>query len=144
METLQELMKKALADTYAMYLKTQNYHWNVEGFNFAQYHEFFGSIYAELGDAIDPMAEEIRTLDTYAPASFTRFLELTDIEDEMTVPDASEMCRRLLADNTKVLNTLDYCFKMAETLNKQGLVDFIAGRIDDHEKHGWMLRSSLK
>ena len=144
METLQELMKKALADTYAMYLKTQNYHWNVEGFNFAQYHEFFGSIYAELGDAIDPMAEEIRTLDTYAPASFTRFLELTDIEDEMTVPDASEMCRRLLADNTKVLNTLDYCFKMAETLNKQGLVDFIAGRIDAHEKHGWMLRSSLK
>jgi starvation-inducible DNA-binding protein len=144
METLQELMKKALADTYAMYLKTQNYHWNVEGFNFAQYHEFFGSIYAELGDAIDPMAEEIRTLDTYAPASFTRFLELTDIEDEMTVPDASEMCRRLLVDNTKVLNTLDYCFKMAETLNKQGLVDFIAGRIDAHEKHGWMLRSSLK
>jgi starvation-inducible DNA-binding protein len=144
METLQELMKKALADTYAMYLKTQNYHWNVEGFNFAQYHEFFGSIYAELGDAIDPMAEEIRTLDTYAPASFTRFLELTDIEDEMAVPDASEMCRRLLADNTKVLNTLDYCFKMSETLNKQGLVDFIAGRIDAHEKHGWMLRSSLK
>jgi starvation-inducible DNA-binding protein len=144
METLQELMKKALADTYAIYLKTQNYHWNVEGFNFAQYHEFFGSMYAELGDAIDPMAEEIRTLDTYAPASFTRFLELTDIEDEMTVPDTMEMCRRLLEDNAKVLNTLDYCFKMAETLNKQGLVDFIAGRIDAHEKHGWMLRSILK
>jgi starvation-inducible DNA-binding protein len=144
METLQELMKKALADTYAMYLKTQNYHWNVEGFNFAQYHEFFGSIYTELNGAIDPMAEEIRTLDTYAPASFTRFLELTDIADEMTVPDASEMCRRLLADNTKVLTTLDYCFKMAETLNKQGLADFVAGRIDAHEKHGWMLRSSLK
>jgi starvation-inducible DNA-binding protein len=144
METLQEMMKKILADTFALYLKAHNYHWNVEGSNFPQYHEFFGNLYEELHGAVDPIAEEIRSLDTYAPGSFTRFMELTDIEDEVSVPAGVEMARRLMTDNEKVLGTLNIAFKIAEQLDKQGLADFLAGRIDVHNKHQWMLRSITK
>ena len=144
METLQELMKKVLADTFAMYLKSHNYHWNVEGPMFPQLHEFFGNLYEELHGAVDPIAEEIRSLDAYAPGSFTRFLELTDIEDEMNIPMAIEMVSRLREDNQKVLTTLNMSFALANEFNLQGLADFIAGRIDVHNKHAWMLRSILK
>lgn len=144
METLQELLKKALADTFAMYLKSHNYHWNVFGPNFSQFHDFFGALYLELHAAIDPMAEEIRTLDTFVPGSMTRFLQLTDIQCELSVPDALEMCRRLASDNEKVLSTLNVCFKLADKFEKQGLADFLTARIDAHEKHGWMLRSYTK
>jgi len=144
METLIEIMRKVLADTFAMYLKAHNYHWNVEGSNFPQYHEFFGNLYEELHDAVDPIAEEIRSLDAYAPGSFSRFLELTDIEDELSIPTGIEMAVRLSTDNEKVLTTLNVAFKLANQLDKQGLADFIAGRIDTHNKHGWMLRSIAK
>ena len=144
METLQEMMKKVLADTFAMYLKAHNYHWNVEGSNFPQYHEFFGNLYEELHGAVDPIAEQVRALDAYAPGSFARFSELTDIEDELTVPDGVEMARRLMTDNEIVLSTLNITFKLADIMDKQGLADFIAGRIDIHSKHGWMLRSITK
>jgi len=144
METLQEIMKKVLADTFALYLKAHQYHWNVEGQNFPQYHEFFGNLYEELHGAVDPIAEEIRALDAYAPGSFTRFMELTEIEDETTVPAGVEMARRLMTDNERVIATLNVAFKLADTMDKQGLADFIAGRIDIHNKHGWMLRSITK
>ena len=144
METLVEIMKKVLADTFALYLKAHNYHWNVEGSNFPQYHEFFGNLYEELHGAVDPIAEEIRSLDAYAPGSFTRFMEITEIEDEVTVPAGVEMARRLMTDNERVLATLNMAFKLANTMDKQGLADFLAGRIDVHNKHGWMLRSTTK
>jgi starvation-inducible DNA-binding protein len=144
METLQEILKKLLADVFAMYLKAHNYHWNVEGRNFSQFHEFFGNLYEELHGSVDPIAEEIRALDTYAPGSLSRFKELTEIEDELTIPNDVEMCRRLLADNEKVLTTLNVAFKLADSLDKQGLADFLAGRIDVHNKHAWMLKSIIK
>jgi starvation-inducible DNA-binding protein len=144
METLVEIMRKVLADTFAMYLKAHNYHWNVEGPNFPQYHDFFGKLYEELHGAVDPIAEEIRSLDAYAPGSFTRFLELTEIQDETNVPMAREMAAKLLADNQIVLNTLNMAFKLANEFDKQGLADFVAGRIDVHNKHAWMLRSIIK
>ena len=144
METLIEMMRKVLADTFAMYLKAHNYHWNVEGQNFPQYHEFFGNLYEELHGAVDPIAEEIRAMDAYAPGSFSRYLELTDIEDELSIPSGVEMARRLSSDNEKVLATLNITFKLANELDQQGLADFIAGRIDTHKKHGWMLCSITK
>ena len=144
METLIEIMRKVLADTFAMYLKAHNYHWNVEGPNFPQYHDFFGKLYEELHGAVDPIAEEIRSLDAYAPGSFSRFMELTEIEDETNVPMAREMALKLLRDNDTVLNTLNVAFKLADQFDRQGLADFIAGRIDVHNKHGWMLRSIIK
>ena len=144
METLIEIMRKVLADTFAMYLKAHNYHWNVEGPNFPQYHDFFGKLYEELHGAVDPIAEEIRSLDAYAPGSFSRFMELTEIEDEMNVPMTREMVLKLLRDNDTVLNTLNVAFKLANQFDRQGLADFIAGRIDVHNKHAWMLRSIIK
>lgn len=144
METLVEMMRKVLADTFALYLKAHNYHWNVEGPNFPQYHEFFGNLYEELHDAVDPIAEEIRALDAYAPGSFSRFMELTDIQDELNVPMAREMAAKLLTDNMIVLSTLNMAFKLATQFDKQGLADFLAGRIDVHNKHAWMLRSIIK
>ena len=144
METLIEIMRKVLADTFAMYLKAHNYHWNVEGPNFPQYHDFFGKLYEELHGAVDPIAEEIRSLDAYAPGSFSRFLELTEIEDETNVPMAREMALKLLRDNDTVLNTLNVAFKLADQFDRQGLADFVAGRIDVHNKHAWMLRSIIK
>lgn len=144
METLKELMKKVLADTFAMYLKAHNYHWNVEGPDFAQYHTFFGNLYEELFDAVDTAAEQIRALDAYAPGSFSRFKELTDIEDEISVPSCVMMAQRLSDDNEIVLASLNMAFKLAEQFDKQGLMDFLAGRIDIHNKHGWMLRSIAK
>jgi starvation-inducible DNA-binding protein len=144
METLVEMMKKVLADTFAMYLKSHNYHWNVEGSNFPQYHEFFGNLYEELHGAVDPIAEQIRALDAYAPGSFSRFMELTDIQDELNVPLGTDMARKLLNDNEIVMSTLNMALKLAEQFDKQGLMDFLAGRIDTHSKHAWMLRSISK
>ena len=144
METLVEIMKKVLADTFAMYLKSHNYHWNVEGSNFPQYHEFFGNLYEELHGAVDPIAEHIRTLDAYAPGSFSRFMELTDIQDETSIPLGTDMARKLLSDNQIVLNTLNMAFNLANSFEQNGLANFLADRIDIHKKHAWMLRSISK
>lgn len=144
METLVDILKKVLADTFTMYLKTHNFHWNVEGINFVQLHDFFGELYKELHSSVDLIAEELRKLDSYAPGSLTRFKELTDIEDELAIPNSVEMISKLLVDNQKLLTTLSITFKLADKFDKQGLADFIASRIDAHEKHGWMLRSLLK
>jgi starvation-inducible DNA-binding protein len=144
METLIEIMRKALADAYAFQLKVNNYHWNVTGPNFPQYHKFLGKLYQEVFDSTDNIAEQIRALDAYAPGSFTRFIELTDIEDEVNVPDSNEMITRLVSDNEKILATLNIAFKLANEFDKQGLVNFLADRIDVHNKHAWMLRSIIK
>jgi starvation-inducible DNA-binding protein len=144
MELLQELMKKVLADNFAFYLKAHNYHWNVEGPNFPQYHKFFGKLYQEIFAALDVIAEQIRALDAYAPGSFSRFSELTEIEDEVSIPNGVEMARKLMTDNMILISTLSMAMKLAQEYGKEGLADFLAGRIDTHNKHGWMLRSITK
>lgn len=144
METLQELMKKVLAETFALYLKAQNYHWNVEGSDFAQLHEFFGDFYSEIYGAVDQIGEEIRALDTYAPASFGRFLELSEIKDETNVPDASTMITRLLSDNEKIIETLNMASKLSGKYEAYGLQNFLTERLDAHKKHRWMLKSISK
>jgi len=144
METLIEMMRKVLADAYAFQLKANNYHWNLTGPNFPQYHEFLGDLYNEVFASTDTIAEQIRALGAYAPGSFTRFLELTDIEDELNIPSSQEMIGRLLMDNDKLLSTLNVAFKLANEFDKQGLVNFLADRIDVHNKHGWMLRSIVE
>jgi len=144
MEQLVEALKKAQATSFAFYLKAHNYHWNVEGANFAEYHGFLGDLYAEVWGAVDAIAEHIRTLDAYAPGSFTRFQQLSSIEDEMSVPTGRMMMAKLLADNQRVLSDLMAAHREAEMLGKRGIVNFLEDRIDIHEKHGWMLRSFTK
>ena len=99
MEELVEQMKVVLASVFSLYLKSHYFHWNVEGPNFPQYHEFLGDLYEEIYGSIDTLAEEIRTLGAYAPGSFGRFRELTSIQDEMTIPPALEMINRIAEDN---------------------------------------------
>jgi starvation-inducible DNA-binding protein len=144
MEELVESLKKCLASTFAFYLKAHNYHWNVEGHSFSEYHTFLGDLYAEVWGAVDLIAEHIRTLDAYAPGSFTRFQQLSSIEDEMSVPTGRMMMAKLLADNQRILSDLMAAHRAAEAMGKRGIVNFLEDRIDIHEKHGWMLRSFTK
>lgn len=144
MDELVQAMKKALADTFAFYLKAHGFHWNVEGRTFAQDHEFFGSIYEEVYGSLDKFAEEIRTMDAYAPASFARFSELTSIEDEIKILTAQGMFEKLLADNSIVLASVQQAYALAEAAGNHGLSNFLAERQDAHAKHAWMIRATLK
>ena len=142
---LADSLKTLLATEYAFVIKAQFFHWNVEGPDFAQLHEFFGEIYNEVYDnSIDKTAEYIRTLDDYTPGSFERFLELTKITGQTKVPRARLMIEELLANNLQMIDLLNECFAEAEQENQQGIANFIAERIDAQQKHGWMLRSFLK
>ena len=142
---LADSLKTLLATEYAFVIKAQFFHWNVEGPDFAQLHEFFAEIYNEVYDnSIDKTAEYIRTLDDYTPGSFERFLELTKITGQTKVPRARLMIEELLANNLQMIDLLNECFAEAEQENQQGIANFIAERIDAHGKHGWQLRSFLK
>lgn len=143
-EELIEDLKKLFASNYAFYLKAQYYHWNVEGPDFPQYHEFFGKIYEEVGTSIDKMAEHIRALDAYTPGSFKRFIELSDIEGDDTIITGLEMASRLLADNDKLTPMLISAMKKAEEVDRFGTANFLQDRIEAHRLHAWMLRSVTK
>ena len=136
--------KQAFADSYLFYLQAHYYHWNVEGRHFAQDHDLFGKVYEEVYGSIDKFAEEIRTLGTYAPGVFDRFMDLSQIQQEARVVDAEEMYSKLIDSNTKVIEILTELFEMLEANRLHGFADFIGGRIDEHSKHQWMLKSTLK
>lgn len=144
MENLIQLMRKVLANSFVFYLKAQNYHWNVEGDDFPQYHDFFGKIYSEVYGSIDTTAEEIRALGDYAPGSLKRFIELSDIQEEVAVPPLDQMIATLYNDNNILINNLNQTFKQAEAFDQQGLMDYLASRINNHKKHAWMLRACMK
>jgi starvation-inducible DNA-binding protein len=137
-------LKTLLATEYAFVIKAQNFHWNVEGPDFAQYHNFFQELYEEVYGIIDQTAEYIRTLDVYAPGSFERFSELSVIVGQTKIPRAMLMIQELLDDNTAILQILTQTFQSATEENNEGIANFIAERMDAHNKHAWMLRSFLK
>jgi starvation-inducible DNA-binding protein len=142
---LADALKVLLATSYAFVIKTQNFHWNVEGPDFPQYHEFLGNLYEEVyGNSIDQTAELIRQLDSYTPGSITRFAELSQISDQTKIPRGELMMAELYEDNQKILELWKQAFHVAEQEDQQGIADFIASRIDAHGKHNWMLRSILK
>lgn len=141
---LADSLKVLLATSYVFSIKAQNFHWNVEGSDFPQLHEFFGDLYSEVYDnTIDRAAEFIRALDTYTPGSMARFAELSIIQEQTKIPRAQLMIAELYEDNSKMLMLLNEIFPIANETN-QGIANFIAERIDAHGKHGWMLRSILK
>ena len=138
-------LKVVLASSFTLYLKAHNFHWNVEGPNFPQYHKFLDDFNSEIFDnAIDRAAEFIRVLDQYAPGSLTRFAELSVIKDQIKIPRAELMMAELYEDNAKMIELLNISFASAEEENQQGIANFIAERLDAHGKHQWMLRSILK
>jgi starvation-inducible DNA-binding protein len=141
---LKEILKKLLASEYAFVIKAQFFHWNVEGPDFVQLHQLFNMIYDDVYGAIDPTAEYIRTLDDYAPGSFERFAELSEISGQTRVPRARLMIEELLSDSEKMIALLNQCFDAAESEDQQGIANFIAERIDAHGKWRWQLRSCVR
>ena len=141
---LADSLKILLATEYAFVIKAQQFHWNVEGPDFVQLHEFFSNIYEDVYSAIDPTAEYIRALGDYTPGSFERYTELSAISGQTKIPRARLMIEELLENNTTMIDLLNQCFASAEQENNQGIANFIAERLDAHGKHGWMLRSFLK
>lgn len=143
MDQLAESLKVLLGTVYGLSIKAQNYHWNVTGPNFAQYHEYFGDFYEEVGGSIDMIAELIRVVGSFAPGSLSRFKELSRIEDELMIPDTSLMFARLIRDNDTVITTLYEVRTIAEQLGQNGVVNAIEERITAHDKHRWMLKAFI-
>lgn len=144
MEQLIEQLNKVLAETFAFYLKTQFFHWNVEGKDFYVDHTFFQAIYEEVYGAIDPIAEHIRTLDGYAAGSFTRYAQLSSIKDQIQVVQGMEIWQILSSDNEKLMVSLKDAQRLADRFSQVGLSNFLQDRINVHAKHGWMLRATSK
>lgn len=139
-----KIVKQAFADSFLFYLQTHYYHWNVEGRHFAQDHELFGKIYEEVQESLDTFAEQLRAMGTFAPAVFDRLKELSTIEQSDEIPPADIMYQNLIDSNDKVIKSLSSAFDILEANHLHGFGDFVAGRIDAHNKHQWMLRSTLK
>jgi starvation-inducible DNA-binding protein len=144
MEQLLEALMKSFATTHAFYLKSHGFHWNVIGNDFPQYHAFFETIYSEVYGAIDSFAEHIRACRAYAPASYSKLSQLSDIQDEPGQPAALEMIQILYSDNQTVLDSLRAAYQAAETAGEIGLSNFLQDRYDVHTKHAWQLRSTLR
>ena len=141
---LVDTLKTTLADTFVLYFKAHSYHWNVEGSDFAQYHDFIGNFYQDIYGSVDSIAELIRTLDAYAPTSLARLQALTQMDEEENIPSAREMLTRLRQDNDKYLAQLVKTYNEAETASEFGVSNHIQDRIQTHEKHAWMLRAITK
>lgn len=143
MDELQKSAKIAFATEFSFYLKAHQFHWNVTGRNFQQDHDLFGKIYEEVYGSIDDFAEKIRALGTFMPGSYTRFSVLSIIDEETQILPAEAMIAELLEDSEKTVKLFKLVFDLSEQEGEHGFSDFIAGRMDAHRKHSWMLRSSL-
>lgn len=137
-------LSKLLADSYMLYLKTHNFHWNVTGPHFAELHTLFEKQYTELSAAIDEIAERIRALGEYAPGSFAQFKELTAIEEETGHPNAKEMIAQLISAQEQVVRTARHAMPIAEDAKDAPTADLLTERMNVHEKNAWMLRSLLE
>ena len=137
-------MKVCLATTFAFYLKGHNFHWNVEGPDFMQYHQLFEMVYSDAWGAVDGLAEHIRAIDAYAPGSLSRFSQLSVVDDQINIPSALKMVRELQLDNDTLKGELVKAQRLAENEGQTGLANYLQDRIDIHSKHGWMLRATLK
>ena len=147
MDQLSIALKIALANTFQMYFRAHSYHWNVEGPNFSDYHAFFGTLYTELFGAIDPIAEHIRAIDSYAPFSLGDLRMASTVMEDVDRVGGNEydtMFSNLLSSNMQVVDAFAKAHSLAISMNKHGLAQFIAERMDVHAKHAWMLRSLLR
>lgn len=136
-------LRKALADTYTLYLKTHNFHWNVTGPLFGTLHAMFQEQYNDLWGAVDELAERIRALGAFAPGSYRDFSALTSVVEADGVPSAEEMLRQLVVGHETVVKTLRAGFPAAEKGNDESTADLLTQRLRVHEKTAWMLRSML-
>lgn len=143
-ERIADALSRVLADSYMLYLKTHNYHWNVTGELFHSLHEQFEEQYIELAEAVDEIAERIRALGYRAPGTFKEYNELTSIKEDQEEPKALEMVRRLALGNEQVLRTAREALKPANEAEDEATVDLLTQRLNTHSKTAWMLRSHLE
>jgi starvation-inducible DNA-binding protein len=138
-----EILKKVLASSYILSLKTQNYHWNVKGPHFKQLHDLFGEQYNELNTAIDDIAERIRALGINAPANYSIYQSLSEIKDGKEDQDSASMVKDLANDQKKIVDDLNIAIEVAQKAGDESTADLAIGRITAHEKNRWMLESSI-
>ena len=136
-------LSRLLADSYTLYLKTHNYHWNVTGPQFNTLHQMFETQYTELAAAVDEIAERIRALGVRAPGSYTEYSQLTSIEEGDGKESAEDMIRQLAIGQETVVRTAREVFPAADTANDEPTADLLTQRMQIHEKNAWMLRSML-
>ncbi|PLX34077.1 MAG: DNA starvation/stationary phase protection protein [Hyphomicrobiales bacterium] len=136
-------LSRLLADTYTLYLKTHNFHWNVKGPMFNTLHLMFEQQYTELATAVDEIAERIRALGVAAPGSYSQFAALTSIKEETGELSAEQMIARLVEDQESVARTARSVFPDAEAANDEPTADLLTQRMQIHEKTAWMLRSMI-
>ena len=137
-------LSRLLADSYTLYLKTHNYHWNVTGPQFNTLHTMFEEQYTELAVAVDEVAERIRALGISAPGSYREFTDLTSVEEAQGGEDSSEMLRQLVVGQETAARTAREAFPAADSANDQPTADLLTQRMQIHEKNAWMLRSMLE
>ncbi|CAB5222290.1 Dps DNA-binding ferritin-like protein (oxidative damage protectant) [uncultured Caudovirales phage] len=138
-------LKVLMSDVVTMYFVAHGYHWNVEGQDFSQYHALFEDVYSDVYSSIDPIAENLRKLDAYAPFTLSKFTELRTVESAEVKAEPRAMAKALIKVNDGVLESLKSTFKIAnEDANEQGIANFIAERIDMHQKWAWQLKASTK
>lgn len=143
MEELVEKMKVVLASTFAAKLKAQSYHWNVIGPDFPQLHDFFATVYEDYEGAVDPLAEHIRQLDAFAPATLGRMKELSVIMEDEKIPTADKMVANLLTCNENLMNEVIKAYNMAEEQKQYGLSNYLQDRITSHSKLNWMIKATM-
>jgi starvation-inducible DNA-binding protein len=141
---LSDNLKVLLASTQAFAIKSQNFHWNIEGSNFPQYHEFFNTLYNDISETIDPIAEYIRILGHYTPGSLTRYAELSIIQDQVKIPRAELMFAESLQDCETMIQLVVAMFEEAANENQHGIENYMAELQDLYGKKAWFIRSILK
>ncbi|HJW05581.1 MAG TPA: Dps family protein [Rhodanobacter sp.] len=143
-EAVAKHLSRLLADTYSLYLKTHSFHWNVTGPQFNSLHAMFEIQYNELWLAADEVAERIRTLDVFAPGSYSQFAKLSSVKEEAGVPEWKAMVAQLVEGHEIAAATARNALKAANAAGDDGTADMVTGRLKEHEKTAWMLRSLLK
>lgn len=143
-QKIADALSRVLADTYTLYLKTHNFHWNVTGPQFNTLHTMFETQYTELATAVDLIAERIRALGHPAPGSYKAYSKLSSIAEAEGVPSATEMLKQLVEGHEAVAKTARKVFPMAEKADDQPTADLMTERLQVHEKTAWMLRSMLE
>ncbi len=141
MEQLIEQMKIILGTNFGLYFKAHTFHWNVEGPNFAEYHAFLGTFYEGVFANTDPIAEHIRALNSYAPTTLARMMELSKVQDLVAIPSPLIMMSELAQDNDKFIMELRTGIALADAADEPAVGNFLQDILDAHQKHGWMLRS---
>jgi starvation-inducible DNA-binding protein len=141
---LADSLKVLLASTQSFAIKSQNFHWNIEGSDFPQYHAFYDTLYSDVSGTLDQIAEYIRVLDNYTPGSLQRYAELTIIQDQIKIPRAMLMLQESLADTQKMIELVVTLFDQATAERQQGIANFMAELQDLYGKKAWFIRATLK